>query len=276
MGWKSRILRYAAALLMLIVAIHIIHGLTLDRIIQYKEVSFYSARLPAHMDGYRIAFITDTHDISGTRLQTVVDRLNILDIDLLLLGGDYQSLLRLRDRTDMSSKFRTIEILSETETTDGIFGVVGNHDIDTVLRDAMAPHNNMTLLWDEGIHIREGFFLGGVDYLRFRRPCIASAIEGAQPDDFVILLSHHPDISMQQDTTGVDLILSGHTHGGQITFFGLWAPAMHSISQYGQRFRTGWAASADGVPVYISNGVGGYLPRIFARPQVILMTLYSY
>jgi len=276
MYWKKRVMKYAAVLLAIVIGIHIVHGLSLDRIIQYKEVSFYSERLPAHMDGYRIAFITDTHDISGDRLVAVVDRLNTLDIDLLLLGGDYQSLRRLRDREDMSPKFRTIGILSMVETADGIFGVVGNHDIDTMLRDAMEPYDNMTLLWDEGVHIREGFFLGGVDYLRFRRPSIASAIEGAQPDDFVILLSHHPDISMRQDTTGVDLILSGHTHGGQITFFGLWAPAMYSISQYGQRFRSGWAASADGVPVYVSNGVGGYLPRIFARPQVILMTLYRY
>jgi len=94
----------------------------------------------------------------------------------------------------------------------------------------------------------------------------------------VILAAHNPDIAMQRDTTGCDLILSGHTHGGQITLFGLWAPALslrNTITDYGQRFMRGWARSRDGVPVYICQGAGTfeYLPRVFARPQVIILEL---
>ncbi len=99
-------------------------------------------------------------------------------------------------------------------------------------------------------------------------------------DDFVLLLAHNPDITMRQDTSNVDLTLSGHTHGGHVTFFGLWAPALTwntVITDYGQRFMSGWAESRDGTPVYVSRGTGTFerTPRVFARPQVILFTLQS-
>ena len=76
----------------------------------------------------------------------------------------------------------------------------------------------------------------------------------------------------------VDLALSGHTHGGQAAFLGVWAPALalrKSITDYGQRFMSRWAESRDGVDVYVSNGAGTFsdVPRMFARPQVILLTL---
>jgi predicted MPP superfamily phosphohydrolase len=82
---------------------------------------------------------------------------------------------------------------------------------------------------------------------------------------------------MIQDTTSVDLILSGHTHGGHVTFLGIWAPELtlrKTITDYGQRFMSGWTESRDDTPVYVSNGTGHVsVPRIFARPQVILLTL---
>jgi predicted MPP superfamily phosphohydrolase len=83
---------------------------------------------------------------------------------------------------------------------------------------------------------------------------------------------------MVQPTAGVDLILSGHTHGGQITFFGLPLYLLRgSITDYGTRFAHGFAYSADGVPVFTSSGVGPYfnIPRIFARPEVVIFTMYG-
>jgi len=106
---------------------------------------------------------------------------------------------------------------------------------------------------------------------------IATATYDANYNDFVLLLMHNPDISMQQDTTGVDLILAGHTHGGQITFFG-WAFYLYlgRITDYNLRFAYGWARSGDDVPVYVTRGLGRYgVPRIFARPQVVIFTMRS-
>ena len=259
--------KIALVIVLVIAAIHVAHALTLDRIMEYTEVSFSSPNVPPELNGYRIAFIADTHTLSGTRLREIVEELSSRQIDLLLLGGDFPSL--------GEAPRRSMEILSQTVTTDGIFGVEGNHDNYITLFAAMEEYG-ITPLSNSGLLLRENFFLAGVEDLWNRNPNIAAAIENASPDDFVLLVSHNPDVTMQQDTTGLDLVLSGHTHGGQITFFGIWAPYFtfrSSITDYGQHFRSGWALSRDDTPVFVSRGSGEYLPRVFSRPQVVLITL---
>ena len=253
-------------ILLPVVLVHAIHGATLDRIVVYSEISFSSPNIPVEMDGYRIAFVTDTHVESDRRLRGVVDELNRRQVDLLLLGGDFTF-----DSDDLDS---TMELLSQVITTDGIFGVEGNHDDYQHLFAAMEAHNIVPLS-NSGLYVRDHFHLAGVEDLWNRSPSIAEATAGAGSDSFVILLSHNPDVSMTQDTTNVDLILSGHTHGGQLNFFGLWSLGLESrvISHYGERFRQGWAESRDGTPVYVCRGIGEYYPRIFARPEVTLITL---
>jgi len=254
------------------VLVHIVHARTLDRIIEYKEELFRSPDVPLEMDGYRLAFIADTHCMPPAQLQMVVEELNNRQVDLLLLGGDYSS--------DEDASFETMAILSKVKTTDGVFGVEGNHDTHETLFRAMEEYS-ITPLSNCGQCLREHFYLAGVEDLWNRQPNIADAISGATPQDFVILISHNPDTAMLQDTRGVDLILSGHTHGGQSTLFGMWAPSLvvnfsmssRAITNYNQRFRSGWALSRDGVSVYVSNGAGQDRPRIFARPQVTLITL---
>ncbi|MCL2568536.1 MAG: metallophosphoesterase [Oscillospiraceae bacterium] len=254
------------AILLLIVAIHAIHALTLDRIVVYREISFTSPNIPAEMDGYRIAFVTDIHAVTDRRLRHVVDELNQRQVDLLLLGGDFTF--------DHAAIEATMQLLAQVTVTDGIFGVEGNHDHYEVLFATMEAHG-ITPLSNSGLYVREHFFLAGVEDLWNRNPDVSAAIAGAGPDSFVLLLSHNPDVSMMQDTTGVDLILSGHTHDGQLNFFGLWSLGLESrvISAYGERFRGGWAEGRDGTPVYVCSGIGEYYPRVFARPEVTLITL---
>ncbi|KPL21356.1 MAG: metallophosphoesterase, partial [Anaerolineae bacterium SM23_84] len=74
-------------------------------------------------------------------------------------------------------------------------------------------------------------------------------------------------------TTAVDLVFSGHTHGGQVTFFGLWAPFVPS--QYGQKYRTGVVSTARTTAI-VSNGIGTIPPpvRFFARPEIVLVYLH--
>ena len=253
----------------LIVLVHAIHALTLDRIVVYNEISFTSPNIPAEMDGYRIAFVTDIHAMSrfDERLQRVVNELNQRQIDLLLIGGDIAF-----DHNDLDP---AIALLAQIVTTDGSFGVEGNHDKYQALFAAMEAHG-ITPLSNSGLYIRDGFYLAGVEDLWNRNPDISVAIANAGSDSFVLLLSHNPDVSMEQDTTGVDLILSGHTHGGQLNFFGRWSIGLDSgiISHYGDRFRAGWAESRDGTPVYVCRGAGQYYPRVFARPEVTLITLF--
>jgi len=260
-----------AILLGLIIAfvpmIHIVHSFTLDRMIHYVEIEFRSENWPAGLEGYRIAFMTDMHVIADEDMRKIVAELNEKNIDLLLLGGDFSM--------GNAHYQGTVREIARTVTTDGIFGVEGNHDDYIRLFNAKKQYG-ITPLDNSGIHIREGFYLAGVQDLWNRNPNIQEAVESAYAHDFILLISHNPDVSMVQSTEGIDLILSGHTHGGQITFFGFPMYLLRgSITNYGTRFAYGFAYSADGVPVFTSRGLGVYydVPRIWARPEVVIFTM---
>lgn len=266
---KLRLVVVVGMVIALIPMIHLAHAFTLDRIVRYVEVEFSSPNWPVELNGYRIAFITDPHVISDETIAKVAAELNERNLDLLLLGGDFSM---------WDGHYQgTIRELAQVATTDGIFGVEGNHDNHEWLFSAMAQHG-MTPLDNSGVHIRDAFFLAGVHDKLNRNPNVAEAIAGAYLDDFVLLVSHNPDVTMRQSTTGVDLVLSGHTHSGQITFFGFSMYLLRgSITNYGTRFSRGFAYSADGIPVYTSTGIGIYyeIPRVFARPEVVIFTMYN-
>ena len=269
---NKRKFKFAAVLglvIALIPVIHIAHGLTLDRTVRFVEVEFHSENWPAELDGYRIAFITDFHVIPDEDMRGVAVELNERNLDLLLLGGDFS----MRNAHYQG----TIREIAQIITRDGIFGVEGNHDNYRMLFGAKKQYG-ITPLDNSGVHVRDGFFLAGVRDMWNRDPSIDEAVADAYAGDFILLISHNPDVTMVQSTDGIDLVLSGHTHSGQITFFGFPMYLFRgSITNYDTRFARGFAYSADGVPVFVSSGVGVYydLPRIFARPEVVVFTIYS-
>jgi len=266
---KFRVTVLLGLIIAVIPLVHIGHSLTLDRIIRYAEIDFYSKNWNKELDGYRIAFMTDMHVITDEAMREVIVELNKRNIDLLLLGGDFST----RD----SHYQGTIREIAQAQTTDGIFGVEGNHD-NYVRLFAAKERYGISPLDNSGIHIRDGFYLAGVQDKWNRNPDIIKATEGANENDFVLLISHNPDVTMEQPTNGVDLILSGHTHGGQITFFGFPMYLLRNhITNYNTRFAHGFSYSADGASVFTSRGVGVYysVPRIFARPEVVIFTMYG-
>jgi predicted MPP superfamily phosphohydrolase len=91
--------------------------------------------------------------------------------------------------------------------------------------------------------------------------------------DFVILLTHTPDYIEEPEANIANLALAGHTHGGQVTLFGLYAPV--TASKYGMRYRTGLKHNRQGIPIIISNGLGtSRRPiRMFAPTDIVIVTL---
>ena len=247
-----------------VAGIHILSAATVDRILAYNEIEYRSNNIPKALDGYTAAFLTDIHNYPAQKLIRMVRRVNARKPDLVLLGGDFS-------RTRLVS---TMDILSGIRALDGIYGVAGNHDNPARLSHAMKKRG-MVLLQNNGLAVRDGLYLAGVADLRHRRPNVKAALAGANREEFVLLLSHRPDICMLQDVSGTDLMLSGHTHGGEISFLGIWAPAMPLESDYGQKFVSGWCKSAAGTDIFVSRGIGHHLFRMFARPQVIFLTLRS-
>lgn len=245
----------------------IINVFTMGHHMQYKETLWRSPKVTPKLDGFTIALVTDSHDISAKALNRMVARINARKADVLLLGGDFS----------MDDPETTLEILGRAQTTYGVYGVEGNHDEHTRLFTAMQA-NNITPLSNSGVSLTPGLHLAGVEDLWNRNPNVALALANAATGDVTVLLCHNPDVAMLQDTSQVDIMLCGHNHGGQATLFGLWAPALwpfSGITRYGHKFKSGWVKAPYSTDVFVSNGTGSskYKPRIFARPQIIFLTL---
>ena len=176
-------------IIVIIIVIHLISALTYDRRIQYLETSYQSPRIPKELDGYVIALVSDTHELSPDKLQRIVAKMNARQINLLLLGGDY---------AHNGGFWQTMEILSQTKTTDGIYGVDGNHDNAAEVFEAMRRYG-IVQLDNAGLYLKPGFYLAGTADLWKRQADVVQAVKAAGQTDFVLLLSHNPDIAMRQN-----------------------------------------------------------------------------
>ena len=242
-----------------------------------RNYEICSRDLPLAFDGYRIAFASDFHlesKFKERQLRGTVKALQMLDPDVLLLGGDYQE------------GCEYVELLFDelalVTPPDGTYAVLGNNDYERcteLIRDVIQ-RKGMHLLEHEVDTIRRGdeyIVLWGANpyagkYTASRALGEADSVRIA-PEEFVVLLTHTPDYVEEADVKGVDLALAGHTHGGQFTIFGLYAPV--TASRYGMRFRSGLRYNSDGLPIIISNGLGTsrYPVRVFAPTDVVIVTL---
>jgi predicted MPP superfamily phosphohydrolase len=135
---------------------------------------------------------------------------------------------------------------------------------------------NVQELTNRGVWLKRGsdrFRLGGVDDLWTGRSKEKEALGDAKPDDACLLLSHNPDIAERIRDQRVGLVLSGHTHGGQVVFPS-GAPFIPSV--YGQKYLRGLVRAPETL-VYVSRGLGtsGLPVRIGSRPEINLITLTS-
>ena len=229
--------------------------------------------LPTIFHGTTLALITDVHHgpfVPLVYLQHIVETTNALKPDLVLLGGDY-----------ISQSWRYIApgvgTLSKLQAKLGRFAVLGNHDhwesaveSDHALREAGITRTDNTGFWIErrGARLR----ICGVGDLWTDNQNPRAAIGDATEHDAVIMLSHNPDFAEVLDDHRVGLMLSGHTHGGQVVIPGYGAPIVPS--RYGQKYLHGLVRGPF-CQVFVSRGVGTVSPpvRLFCRPEVVLITL---
>lgn len=243
--------------------------------LETKTIRIADNDIPAVFDQVRIVFLTDIHHgpfFSKSRLRRLVQTVNRLRPDLILLGGDYVH----RSPEYIEPCFQELSLL---QATYGIYGVLGNHDHweDPILTRESMQKAGIQNLDNKGIWIEKNgqrIRLGGVGDFLYDTPDIRPALSGLQSDDFLILVTHNPDFFEGQKTDMMDLAFAGHTHGGQVTFFGLWAPLIPS--QFGQKYRSG-VIQMGNAKLIISHGIGTITPpvRFFARPQIIVATLQA-
>jgi predicted MPP superfamily phosphohydrolase len=251
-----------------------LYGLHLDRLLTVAEGEVRLPGLPAAFDGMTVLLITDIHAgpfLAPRSLLRTFDRFLSLKPDLVLLGGDLITV----DEGDFIPHAPAFEAL---EAPLGVFAVLGNHDYyggdPDRLRHLMTEvgiqvlHNRSVVLERGG----DRLVLAGIDDLNAGQPDLKSALAGAPAGVPLVLLSHNPDVIFEAARRGVDLVLSGHTHGGQIRLPGFGA--LVRMSRYGL---DGGIYATGGSQLVVSRGLGvtGLPLRTFCPPEAVFLRLLA-
>lgn len=170
--------------------------------------------LPEYWHGKTFVHLSDIHagyGNTGPVYEEMVQRVNALEPDLILLTGDYL------DDHATNMNFPLKDILLRLRAKAGIFGSFGNHDHrrGIVGSRRLLAQSNVRQLENENVELPHGLFLAGIDDLREGFPDLKRAFAGLPKERTSIVLSHHPGLIEDIPERDV-LILSGHTHGGQI------------------------------------------------------------
>lgn len=229
--------------------------------------------------GKRIAHLTDLHlgPVSPRYVQKCVDRALELEPDLIALTGDYIS------RHGRDAAKEAAEILSRLQAPLGVYAVSGNHDFG-VYHSNSRPREPlvMALLEERGINLLDNravafgeagsrTWLVGLGDLWAGECRVAETMGGLPRDDTCIVLNHNPDAIFDIADQGADLVLSGHTHGGQVDLpiFGPPLLPVRNRQYYSGLYQVNWRTR-----LYVSNGLG-YLIRVRfnARPELVVHEL---
>jgi uncharacterized protein len=224
------------------------------------------AGLPRGLSGLRVGLITDIHRslfVSHEDVARAVAGLMAEKPDLIVLGGDY---VTWGDRAFVRP---SAEALAPLDAPYGVFGILGNHDDDHDMPAALG-RNGVQVLKDSRTRLtikKETVDLVGIRFWTKRQSDIAALVRGAAP--MTILLAHDPRRLTEAAALNVPLVLSGHTHGGQIVL-----PLLGAVAA--QKFPTiAGIGRRDHTTLFVSRGVGTiYVPvRINCPPEVAVLTL---
>ncbi|MFC0843835.1 metallophosphoesterase [Streptomyces noboritoensis] len=248
------------------------------RVPRVRRLDVQLPRLGAGLDGTRVVLITDTHygPLDRARWSArVCETVNTLQADLVCHTGDIADGTAERRRAQAAP-------LAAVQATRARVYVTGNHEyyseaqgwVDLMDELGWEPLRNRHLLLERG---GDTLVVAGVDDvtahssgLTGHRAHLAGALHGADPDHPVLLLAHQPKFIDRAAAVGVDLQLSGHTHGGQIWPFHhlvrLDQPTVAGLSHHGTR-----------TLLYTSRGTGFWGPpfRVFAPSEITLLVLRS-
>jgi predicted MPP superfamily phosphohydrolase len=229
--------------------------------------------LPAAFRGTTAAVVSDVHHgpfVPLVYVRHIVEMTNALNPDLVLLIGDY---VHRHPRYIAPG----IEALGKLKADLGRFAVLGNHDhwesapeSRQALSESGISQADNTGFWIErgGARLR----VCGIGDLWTDHQDLPAALGDASKRDAVILLSHNPDFAEKLRDDRVGLMLSGHTHGGQVVMPGYGAPIVPS--RFGQKYLHG-LVRGPACQVFVTRGVGTAGPpvRFLCRPEIVLITL---
>ena len=268
-GKGNRKLLYALLIVLIVGICLLIYGWWDTSRFDVRKTTIELERLPAAFDGFTILQVSDLHDCAYGRDGTALIRaMNSLSMDMIAITGD------LLDRHRPDKRDNGYRFAQEAARKGPTCFVQGNHEwrIGWPKIKADLTERGVRVLETERITLER-------DGARLDLIGIMEKTDDKQIKSFVsegicsVLLAHHPERIEAYAQAGVDLVLSGHAHGGQVRLFGhgLFSPNQGVFPRYtsgGYRFGQ--------TKLYVSRGAGNHSflpPRIFDRPEIDLITL---
>jgi len=238
-----------------------------------ERQQIFLRRLPKALDGLRIVHLSDFHYgpiVNPAHLERAIEAANDLRPDFIALTGDYIS-------HDRSYAAPCAELIGRLRARYGCFAVMGNHDhwTDAALIADLFRAEGITVLLNEGMRIDlngASFWLAGVNDTMVGLEDLPLALAGSVDDEMKLLLAHNPIILRRAARQGVDLVLSGHTHGGQVTL----RPEKNRSGRPRRRLLRGLGRRGN-TQIYVTRGLGTVvLPiRYGCPPEISVLELQS-
>ena len=238
-----------------------------------REVVIDVARLPRALDGTTIVQLTDIHvgpTVGREFIEELVARTNALNPDVIAITGDLVdgSVEQLRDQ---------VAPLRELKAKHGVYFVTGNHEYYSGVDEWLDELRRLgiVVLRNERVSLAEGLDLAGIDdhsssqMAHGHGPDLERALDGRDRSHAVVLLAHQPRAVLEASRLGVDVQLSGHTHGGQI-----WP--WNYLVRLQQPYVAGLVKHGD-THLYVSSGTGYWGPpmRLGTTPEITRVVLRS-
>jgi predicted MPP superfamily phosphohydrolase len=237
-----------------------------------ERISIQLKRLPKKLEGLRIVHLSDVHHSPFTSLEHIARAVEIsssLKPDMFVLTGDFVS-----HETEYIQP--VAQVLGTLRSEFGTFACLGNHDhwTDAKLVTDHLREANIKVLINEGFRFTardSTFWLCGVDDYMVGETDLRAALRGSFPDEMKLLLAHNPKILYRAARAQIDLMFSGHTHGGQIKLRDEEKRILPN-----RKFASGLYRRRE-TQVYITRGIGTVVVpmRYHCPPEISLIELLS-
>ena len=227
------------------------------------------------VDSFRIVQVTDSHigaTMNGDTFYNYMLDINKTNPDIVVVTGDF-----IDDDTSMKDLIRASEGLGALKTKYGVYFVYGNHDKgyfhnrNKELREELTK-NNVIILEDEGLDIVGNIYLlGRQDKQTRTRDTAQKLMEKVDKDKYVIVLDHEPNDYDNEKDAKMDLVISGHTHGGQVFPLMIIDKMISANNQiYGIEKR-------DDTTFIVSSGIGDWAVKFktFTKAEYVIIDIHN-
>lgn len=240
---------------------------------EVSETDVFLRDLPERFEGFRITQLTDVHHsrlVGIDEVRRTVDLANMTKPDLIALTGDYTTSYRRYIEP-------CAEALAALNAPEGVWAVLGNHDhyTDPELTTRALERKRIVVLNNANTVLRRGsevLQLSGIDDWSWAGTNWPRALYGLDQRRLTVLLSHQPRVLDFAESEKIGLILSGHTHGGQIDLPLIGPPARFATAEL--KYAQGLFRRGD-TQLYVSRGTGviGLPVRLGVRPEIAVLRL---